>query len=218
MSTALNIEVTVGGASEAERALQDFRNALASRGPMHARMAVRGQQFTQDYLRGLKRHRSAEMLGATPSGHMERSAAAVEARSDEETAMVVIPRRTGLGRAFSDVTLLPGSGRKFLTIPAHQTTYNRVARDFPEGMLKLAVIKSWKTFLALVFTTGTHKGEVAFWLRRSVKQKQDRSLLPSDDAYREIARRSAIEYLTNLLENPNGPRGGTSSGMPSAYP
>ncbi len=216
--SALTIKVTLAGLSETDMALQELRNAIARRGPMHARMAVRGQQFTQAYLRGLNRHRSAERLGAKPRGHMERAAASVEAQSDENEARLVIPRRTGLGRAFGDVVIRPGSGRTYVTIPAHQTTYGRSVRDFPEGTFRFAVIKSWRVFLAQVFKDGPYKGEVGYWLKREVRQKQDRTLLPSDEGYATVARRAAIEYLTNLTNNPNGPRGGASSGMPSAFP
>lgn len=214
--SALTIKVTLAGVGETDMALQALRNAIARRGPMHARMAVRGQQFTQDYLRKLKRHRSAARLGAAPSGHMERSAAAVEAQHDEKEARVTIPRRTGLGRAFGDVIIRPGSGRTYVTIPAHQTTYGRSVRDFPEGTFKFAVIKSWRIFLAQVFVAGPYKGEVGYWLKREVRQKQDRTLLPSDEGYATVARRAAIEYLTSL--DKGGPTGGASSGMPSAFP
>lgn len=196
--SALQIQVTLSGLSEADRALQELRNAIARRGPMHARMAVRGQQYTQDYLRGLNRHRSAARLGATPSGHLEKAAAAVEAQSNDETALVTIPRRTGLGRAFGDVVIRPGSGRTYLTIPAHQATYGRSVRDFPEGTFKFVVIRSYRVFLAQVYAEGPYKGEVAFWLKREVTQKQDRTLLPSDTGYAGVARRAAMEYLTNL--------------------
>jgi len=178
--------------------LQALRNAIAKRGPMHARMAVRGQQFTQNYLRKLNRHRSAERLGANASGHHAKAAAAVEAQHDETEARVTIPRRTGLGRAFGDVILRPGSGRTYLTIPAHQTTYGKSVRDFPEGTFNFAVFKSFRVFLAQVFADGPYKGEVGYWLKRSIQQKQDRTLLPSDDGYATVARRSAIEYLTEI--------------------
>jgi hypothetical protein len=129
---------------------------------------------------------------------------------------VTIPRRTGLGRAFGDVTIRPGSGKTYLTLPAHQTTYGKSRRDFPEGAFRLAVIQSWRVFLAQVFVSGPYQGEVGFWLKREVKQKQDRTLLPSDEGYAGVGRRAAIEYLTNLASG--GSRGGTSSGMPSAFP
>jgi hypothetical protein len=59
-------------------------------------------------------------------------------------------------------------------------------------------------------------GEVAFWLRRVVTQKQDRTLLPSDDTYREIGRRAIMARIATILNGYSGPRGATSTGMPSA--
>lgn len=211
--SALTIGVTISGVGEVEMALQAMRNALARRGPMHARMAVRGQQFTQDYLRKLNRHRSAQRLGASPTGHHNKAAAAVEAQHDENEARVVIPRRTGLGRAFGDVVIRPGSGRTYLTIPAHQTTYGRSVRDFPEGTFRFAIMGRHR---ALLWADGPDKGGVGYWLKRQVFQKQDRTLLPSDEGYAGVARRAAIEYLNNLASG--GPRGGTPTGMPSAFP
>jgi hypothetical protein len=167
---------------------------------MHARMAERGQQFTQDYLRKLNRHNSAARLGARPSGHHARAAASVEAQSNDDQALIAIPRRTGLGRAFGDVILTPGSGRKFLTIPAHQKTYGKSVRDFPEGTFKFAVIQSWRVFRAMIFASGSHKGEVGYWLKTSVTQKQDRTLLPSDEGYAGVAHKAAVEYLTSLID------------------
>jgi hypothetical protein len=165
------------------------------------------------------RHGSAERLGANPSGFRAKAAARVTAQSDAEEGRVMIPRNTGLGRAFGNVVLRPGSGRTYLTIPAHRETYGRVVRDFPEETFKFAVIQSWKTFLALIFreTGGGHvKGEVGYWLRREITQKADRSLLPSDTEYAAAARGGAIDYLRSLKDEPAGPRGGTSTGMPSA--
>jgi hypothetical protein len=196
--SALTIQITLSGGSETDMALQALRNSLARRGPMHAVMAVRGKTFTQDYLRQQKRHRSAERLGATPSGHHAKAANSVEAASDDAEATIRIPRRTGLGRAFSDVVLRPGSGRKYLTIPGHAKTYGKSVRDFPEDTFKFAIIHSWRIFVVLMFAEGPYKGEVGYWLKREVIQKQDRTLLPSDEGYAGVARRAAIEYLTQL--------------------
>jgi hypothetical protein len=202
--SALTISVTLAGMGEVDMMLHELRNSLADRGPLHANMAVRGQQFTQAYLRGLNRHRSAGLVGASPSGFREKNAAVVEAQSDKDSALVVIPADTGLRRAFQDIVLQPGSGRTYLTIPAHQETYGKSVRDFPEDAFRFAVLESFRTFVTLMWREdgGGHKaGEVAYWLKRQVTQKQDRTLLPSDEGYAEIGRRGAVEYLTGVLEN-----------------
>ena len=197
--SALTIEVTLEGMSETDMVLQQLRNALARRGPMHARMAVYGQRITQKHLRDDNSHRSADRLGASPTGFRNQNAAAVEAQSDDNEARVVIPRRTGLGRAFAEVLIRPGSGRTYLTIPAHQTTYGKSVRDFPDGTFRFAIIRSFRTFPAQVFADGPYQGEVGFWLKREVRQKQDRTLLPPDEEYASAARGGAVDYLTETL-------------------
>lgn len=217
--SALTVNITLSGVSETEMALQAVCNALAHRGPMHARMATRSKEYTQDYLRKLSRHDSAERLGANPTRHHQKAAASVEAQFDDNEGRVEIPRRTGLGRAFGDVILRPGSGRTYLTIPACQETYGRVAKSFGPDAFRFAMFRGHRPMAALLWKAdgGRHKkGDVAYWLRTEVIQKQDRTLLPSDEGYAGEARRAAIEYLDNLIRNPNGTRGGSSSGMPSA--
>lgn len=200
---ALTLKVELSGTREVDALLQDMRNKLTRRGRMHARMAVAAKQETQEHLRSDKSHNSAERLGAKPTGFRNKSASLVSAQSDEDEGRVVIPRSTGLGRAFGDVVIRPGSGRTYITQPAHQATYGRSARDPRHGddPFQFAVIHSWKTFLALVFKKGKYKGEVAYWLRREVHQKQKRTLLPSDEVYIKVSRLAAVKYLTERVAN-----------------
>ena len=110
-----------------------------------------------------------------------------------------IPRSTGLGRAFGDVTIVPGTGRTYLTIPACAETYGKVVRDFPADSFTFAIFKQRSPVLLWAEDGGTHKkGDVAWWLRRQVTQKQDRTLLPSDEEYAEGARLVAMNYITSL--------------------
>jgi hypothetical protein len=120
----------------------------------------------------------------------------VQAESDAEGAVLRFPRRTGLGRAFADITITPGPGRTYLTIPAVAETYGKVVRDFPAGTFSFTVLGG--RYPALVFTDGWR---VAYWLRRSVTQKQDRTLLPSDSAYQELGRRVCVAHIANLVYN-----------------
>jgi hypothetical protein len=212
--SALTIKVDISGAGEVDAVLQAMRNGLARRGPMHSRMAVRAMEATQGHLRSDQSHNTAARLGATPTGFRNKAAASVTAQHDEDEGRVVIPRRTGLGRAFGDVVIRPGSGRTYLTIPAHSKTYGKSVRDnFPEGTFRFAPMGRYR---ALLWADGPYKGEVAYWLKREVSQKQDRTLLPSDAVYIKVARDAAIKYLNNLASG--GPRGGISTGFPSAFP
>jgi hypothetical protein len=199
----VSLTIEIRGIDEAEHTLQAVRSAIANRGPLHAELAVNALQMTQAYLRGLNRHRTAVQLKAVPTGFHEKSAARLQAESDDEAAILRIPRNTGLGQAFGDVVINPTNGRKFLTIPACAETYGRQAGEFPEDTFDFAVILT-KRGPATVFlwakTEGQHaKGEVAFWLRRSVTKKHDPTLLPSNDSYRELGRRTCVAYIANLV-------------------
>jgi len=200
---SLNIQVTLDGASEVDQVLQAIRNSLTSRAGMHQKMASYGQKITQDKLIADTRHKSADRLGATPTNFRSKSADRVEAQFDEDEGRVVIPRDTGLGRAFGDVLIRPGSGRKYLTIPGHADTYGRPVKSFGDGELKFAIFKGQKPSPVLLFAAdgGRHKkGDVAYWLRREVSQKQDRTLLPPDSEYYAAARGGAIDYLREEMK------------------
>ena len=193
------LKIDVIGLAEATGELQLIRSKLADRSQLHAAMAVDATQFTRDYLANDQRHATAQRLGAQPTGFRSRSAKRIEADSNAEAAIIRIPRSTGLGRAFGNIIIRPGSGRTFLTIPAMAETYGHVVRDFPEDSFTFAIFKERYPVLLWAEDGGTHKkGDVAWWLRREVEQKQDRTLLPSDAAYQEIGRRRVVNYITSL--------------------
>lgn len=196
------LTIDVIGLAEAAGELQAYRGALADRSQLHAAMAVDAAEFTRAYVAGSDRHATAQRLGAQPTGFRARAAKRIEADSDAEAAIVRFPRSTGLGRAFAEITIVPGTGRTYLTIPADDETYGHVVRDFPEEAFEFAIFTTHRgpcPVLVWQENGGTHKkGEVAWWLRRRVIQKQDRTLLPSDAAYQEIGRRRAVVYLASL--------------------
>lgn len=196
------LTIDVIGLAEATGELQRIRGALADRSQLHAAMAVDAAQFTRDYVAGSNEHATAQRLGAQPTGFNARIATLITAYSDAEAAIVRIPRNTGLGRAFGDITIVPGTGRTYLTIPADDETYGKVVRDFPKDAFKFAIFTTQRgpcPVLIWAENGGTHKmGEVAWWLRRKVVQKQDRGLLPSDEDYSDGARIIASNYITSL--------------------
>lgn len=141
-----------------------------------------------------RRHYSAGRLGATPTGFLEKAARKTVFHSDMSHGEVVIPS-PGFGRAFHDINITPKS-KPFLTIPAHAHAYGRRASELRA--------LGWKLFRPAV--KGTHKsdnrkrdllmgyrdGETVclYILKLRVHQRQDRSLLPSDDALTTTAARA----------------------------
>ncbi len=196
------LTIDVIGLAEATGELQLIRAALTDRRELHALMAVDAQNFTRDYVASDDSHKSANLVGATPTGFRARSARQIEAASDAEAAILKIPRTTGLGRAFGNVVITPGSGRTYLTIPADAETYGHVVADFPQDAFAFVILLTHRGPAPVLLWKedgGRHyKGTVAFWLRRSVTQKQDRTLLPSDEDYQQIGRDRAVNYITSL--------------------
>ena len=194
------ITIDIIGMAEAAGKMQRIRSGLADRRPLHAAMAVDAQKLTADYVSRSNRHASAQRLGAAPSGFRERAAKRIEGDSNAVAAVVRIPRNTGLGRAFYSITLLPGSGHKFLTIPACAATYGKVVRDFPHGTFAFVIFK--ERFPVLIWTDKAKAGGdqiVAYWLRKQIYQPQDRTLLPSNQAYEFLGSERAKTYLASLI-------------------
>lgn len=193
MSLLLTIK-TDGLASTIED-VQSLRSGLARRGPLHEQISIKTANFTRSYVGNLNRHKTALSLQAKPTGHHTKAAKRIEHAHDDEAAIIRIPTATGLGRAFHDVVIRPGSGKTYLTIPASQRTYGRSVREFPIGTFAFTIIGG--RFTALVFREGW---TLAYWLRRSVSQKQDRTLLPSDEIYLRISNAETDKWVSKILK------------------
>jgi hypothetical protein len=195
MSVALTISIK----ADADL-VQSLRNGLANSAGLHAAIANDEELFYQKYVSSLNRHKTATGLGAKPTEHHAKAAKRIEGESNEDAAYVRIPRATGLGRAFRDLNITPKAGKKYLTIPAHASTYGKRVGEIPESV-SFAIVGG--RHRALVFTSGANKGSVAYWLRTSVLIKQDRTLLPSDAATTAVAAQSAKAYLVSVLKGGN---------------
>ena len=93
------------------------------------------QRHIRAYMR--TKHGSAHALGARPTGHYEKGAAAITMSADPSGAEVRIPI-PGISRAWNDITIRPGPGKDFLTLPKAAIAYGR----------KVAEVRAlgWKVF------------------------------------------------------------------------
>lgn len=130
-------------------------------------------------------HKTAERLGATPTGHLEKRTSFA---SDGSSATVTIPI-PGINRAFKDLSIVP-KDKPYLTLPLSSVAYGHRAatvrglgymifRPAAKGAHKNAQ-GGFSVYQDLLM--GTKDGETIplYLLKKRVKQKQDRSLLPSD--------------------------------------
>lgn len=111
-----------------------------------------------------------------------------------DDAAIVTVTSPGISRAFGDITIKPKSG-KYLTIPATAEAYNRRARTFND--LRLAFFGRGRMALVKDDPQGG-RSEVYYWLKKSVTQKQDRTLLPPDDDFAAAAVQGIKAYLRLL--------------------
>lgn len=138
---------------------------------------------------GSWKHQSAAQLHAQPTGFLQKAARGTVFNANENGGEVIIP--APLGRAFHDVEIRPKSAAA-LTIPVSAEAYGKRA--------SVLAALGWKIFRPKGerFLMGAKKGEdpkILYWLTASVKQKQDRELLPSDD---ELKITAAAAMMTEI--------------------
>lgn len=194
MSFAIALSVT----DEASPVLLGLAGALDDSAGLHAAIAGEGELLTRDYIldEAGKRHKTADRLGAQPTGYLERAAGGVSSYGDTESAVVVLAGDVGgFARAFADVTI-KGRGKK-LTLPAKAEAYGKRAGEIKdlEVLLWKKADGSFASALGREPDTKDGQRDVWFWLVDKVHQKQDRTLLPSDDQYLAAAEQGAIAYL-----------------------
>lgn len=150
-------------------------------------------------------HKTAERLGATPTGHLEPRTSFA---SDESSATVIIPI-PGINRAFKDLSIAPKNA-PYLTLPISSVSYGKRAatvrglgymifRPAAKGAHKNAqgVFSAYQDLLM-----GTKDGETIplYLLKKRVDQKQDPTLLPTQDEIGTTAARSMIRTINHFAK------------------
>ena len=129
------------------------------------------------------------------------------------------PDMPGLSRAFGDVTIKPGTktpGAKYIPIPARAEAYGMRPREMnnlvvfwgkngPAGLKEVdhqavTVVGDYKKKKGQSVSGYTKAGAVSgglvmFWFATEVHQPQDRTILPSEEAWSQSANDAAGEWL-----------------------
>ena len=162
---------------------------------LHALIATGAEKATRDHIirQAPERHKTAEGLGADPTGEMTKAAGRVTSESSAEDAMVSVPSYL-FRRAFGPVSIRPISS-PVLTIPASAPAYGKRAGELRS--------QGWK-----IFRPGTSKVLLGYkdketpiplyFLASAVTQQQDRTLLPSNDEFAKVAGEAATLYAQTL--------------------
>jgi hypothetical protein len=192
---SLSFEVNVSGDEQVIKLLGRLRSSLTDKGALHQSIGTYAEQLTRQHLTVLAgtRHDTARRLGASPTGHLARAAETVTSRGTQDAAIVTVVS-PGISRAFGDLTITPRSS-KYLTIPAAAESYGRRARTF--GDLRVAFFGRGRMALVQPDPDGS-RDRVLYWLKKQVKQRQDRSLLPPDQDFADAAAQGIKAYIRML--------------------
>ena len=153
------------------------------------------QRHIRSYMR--TKHTTAHMLGARPTGHYEKGAAAITMTADQSGAEVRIPI-PGIDRAWNDIQIRPGPGKRALTLPRAAVAYGRTVAEVralgwtvfkPKGTNWLMGTKGDdKTTLTLLYT-----------LVGGVVQRRDPSLLPSQGEIAETGWNAIWKHIQKAV-------------------
>lgn len=142
-----------------------------------------------------RRHASARRLGAEPTGFLADAAGSVVAAPEPRTVVVRIDS-PGVKRAYHDIAIKPKNGAKYLTIPIHALSYGRRASSVERlAAARLFVVKGDNQALLAARERATGRLLPLYILKRTVRQAQDPSLMPSEAEIRQRLVSSAAAYI-----------------------
>lgn len=215
MILAINIKVT----NTATPALHGLAGALTDRSELHAYMAASNEAGTRQYIRAIAAHthKTAERLGAAPTNYLVKRADLTESSHDAGKATITVNGAI-FRRALGPVTVR-ATRAKYLTIPGTAAAYGKSAREFNDlriaffGQGRMALVKAEQSSLGTRARAGfdterntrrpplqdAGRGDVYFWLKKSVLVPQDRALLPDEQAFGQWSELAARAYLSKLM-------------------
>ena len=190
----MNLRITISD-SASPRMQSDMR-LLTSAGltALNRAAGVEVQRITFEHVAKLAatRHATAAKLGASPTNYLASAAekvAAPSALSSGPAEAILTINHPGFSRAFRSVKITPKSA-KALTIPIHALSYGRRAGELWDR-LGLFIPKGKRIIAATIGGVLTP----LYVLTKSVTQKQDRTLLPSDQQFQDAAVEGAKNWI-----------------------
>lgn len=197
----MNIQITGGG--ELQKWIDATTGAQARQG-LNLACITEVQQLTEEHLHEIaaSRHATSGALGAPPSNHWAGAAdkvASASAIGSDESAGTLTINHPGIGRALHDVTIRPVSA-KAIAIPVNALAYAHRPREIWDRY-KLFIKRNGKggSSNGVIMRPGPNGIAIAMYvLVRSVTQKQDRSLLPSDAEFQGAASQGARLFFIGV--------------------
>jgi hypothetical protein len=169
------------------------RLAVEDRGFVNEFVGLHAATEVRDYLRDFAEvhHATANRLGAEPTNFWGQAAESTESASDASGATVTI-HSPGIGRVDHDVDIYPTGGKQWLTIPANAAAYGN---RYLVGTAERARFDKDGNLLP-----PKNPGAPLYVFVKQAHLKQDRALLPSDDALMAAAIEGADEGISLLMQ------------------
>lgn len=166
---------------------------LESKEDIHAAIAIVTEAAIKKHGRENvpNNHRTANRLGASPTGHLARAYREIESRNDASSASLLIPRASRLRAAFGGWVQRPGPGKQFLTIPVAAEAYGKRAGEIPD----LVFMRVGPKKTPILARPNADGGITTYYfLAREVEIQEDPDLIPFEDL-EQTARDGAELYI-----------------------
>lgn len=161
--------------------------------PLHQSIAIHVERITRDYIRAGagSRHHTAERLGAEPTNFYG-AEVGESVRGHGEPDAAIISMHPAMKRAFSDV-LIWALNSTYLTLPISALSYGQRIKKGKGSRFKGFFFTSKKGNLLYAMRGADAQLILLYLLKKSVKQPQDRTLLPPDNQIKAAAIAGAIK-------------------------
>jgi len=200
--------------------LERVAGSLEKRVELNARIAGDAEIFLKKAGKQIAatQHRTANTLGATPTGHLGEAYEGIESSSGADKIELLIPGASRLRAAFGSYVVRPKNS-KYLTIPVHRDAYGKRAREFDDLFALRTGPKKTLVLARRVDTAPSVSRQVAGRGRPTVRRRQrsftggvetmyvlvtgaeipaDPTLIPFEDLTAE-ARDSAEAFLNEMV-------------------
>lgn len=186
--------------TESDRATPRLRQVVAGLQPVRlAPVAARAaQQAVKEHL--YARDAVGNRLGGRRT-HYYGQAARATSFEVQGPLVIVSVTQIGIRQRFYGGTITPKKA-KYLTIPARAEAHGKTAREWGE---RLVLVRSrGGEPVALALNSKSGPGLVMYWLKKSVTQAADRTVLPEPDTLREQIGTEVGKYLNLLTARAQG--------------
>lgn len=199
----MNVEVTITKSEKLDLLIRALSPEV--RTDLNAVAADAVAEFIGAHVRAYSgsKHGTATAFGAPPTRHYEDGANAISSSADADSGTVRIPI-PGISRAWGDVEIRPGAGKKYLTIPARSgapEVYGKTVAILRGLGWSFASGRRGTPQEKLLFGRfeGEKESKVMFILKESVVQRQDPSLLPTKEEISDCAGRAVLKRVRDII-------------------